>query len=94
MAPTEKCDVYSFGVLTLEVIMGKHPGEFISTLQFPMADIQNVHYVDVLDPRLSPPASQKIIDYLDVIMKLAISCLCINPHSRPNMLIVCRTLEI
>ncbi|KAH7858318.1 hypothetical protein Vadar_022355 [Vaccinium darrowii] len=32
MAVTEKCDVYSFGVLTLEILMGSHPGELISNL--------------------------------------------------------------
>ncbi|KAK1575747.1 hypothetical protein Q3G72_007969 [Acer saccharum] len=26
MAVTEKCDVYSFGVLVLEILMGRHPG--------------------------------------------------------------------
>ncbi|PRQ52050.1 putative protein kinase RLK-Pelle-LRR-XI-1 family [Rosa chinensis] len=29
MEMNEKCDVYSFGVLTLEVIMGKHPGDLM-----------------------------------------------------------------
>ncbi|XP_059446603.1 MDIS1-interacting receptor like kinase 2-like [Corylus avellana] len=28
----EKCDVYSFGMVALEVIMGRHPGSFISTI--------------------------------------------------------------
>ena len=32
MEVNEKCDVYNFGVLALEVIMGKHPGELISFL--------------------------------------------------------------
>ena len=32
MEVNEKCDVYSFGVLALEVIMGKHLGELISFL--------------------------------------------------------------
>lgn len=32
MVVTEKCDVYSFGVLVLEVLMGKHPGELITNL--------------------------------------------------------------
>ena len=32
MKVDEKCDIYSFGVVALEVLMGKHPGEFISVL--------------------------------------------------------------
>ena len=33
MEVNEKCDiVYSFGVITLEVIMGNHPGDLISFL--------------------------------------------------------------
>ncbi|KAK9047438.1 hypothetical protein V6N11_053282 [Hibiscus sabdariffa] len=32
MKVTEKCDVYSFGVFIMEVIMGSHPGDLISTL--------------------------------------------------------------
>ncbi|GAU43216.1 hypothetical protein TSUD_301030 [Trifolium subterraneum] len=31
---TEKCDVYSFRVVALEIIMGKHRGELVSSLRF------------------------------------------------------------
>ncbi|KAJ0048754.1 hypothetical protein Pint_16681 [Pistacia integerrima] len=30
MKVTEKCDVYSFGVLVLEVILDKHPGDVLT----------------------------------------------------------------
>ncbi|KAF6165645.1 hypothetical protein GIB67_006232 [Kingdonia uniflora] len=32
MRVSEKCDMYNFGVLTLEVLIGKHSGELISSL--------------------------------------------------------------
>ena len=31
MEVSEKCNVYSFGIVTLEVIMGRHPGDLISS---------------------------------------------------------------
>ncbi|XP_077252016.1 MDIS1-interacting receptor like kinase 2-like [Tasmannia lanceolata] len=60
MRVTEKCDVYSFGVLTLEVIMGRHPGDIISSLSSSSSSegSQNLWLKDVLDPRLPNPDDQ------------------------------------
>ncbi|RWR97573.1 putative leucine-rich repeat receptor-like protein kinase [Cinnamomum micranthum f. kanehirae] len=56
MEVTDKCDVYSFGVLAFEVLMGKHPGDLILTLHSSTA--QNIMLKDALDQRLSPPSAQ------------------------------------
>ncbi|KAK4344730.1 hypothetical protein RND71_034906 [Anisodus tanguticus] len=32
MRVTEKCDVYSFGVVAMEAMMGRHPGELLTSL--------------------------------------------------------------
>ncbi|KAJ6761161.1 LEUCINE RICH REPEAT KINASE 2 [Salix purpurea] len=56
-----KCDVYSFGVVALEVMMGKHPGDFISSLMLSASTSSsspighNTLLKDVLDQRLPPP---------------------------------------
>ena len=77
MVVTEKCDVYSFGVLILEVLMGKYPGELIADLHSLVGT--NVHLKDVLDDRLSSPTGQKIADELALMVNLAVSCLRTNP---------------
>ncbi|GMN40982.1 hypothetical protein TIFTF001_010196 [Ficus carica] len=81
MEVTEKCDVYSFGVLALEVLMGKHPGELMSD-----EENQTLHHKEVvLDHRLSPPSSQNVDDDLHLMMNVAITCMRAKPESRPTM---------
>ncbi|KAK9994969.1 hypothetical protein SO802_024672 [Lithocarpus litseifolius] len=92
MAVTEKCDIYSFGVLVLEVLMGKHPGELITNLHYSTST--SIPLKDVLDDRLSPPTSQKIVDELALMQSLSLSCLSAAPQSRPTMRSVCRQLEM
>ncbi|KAG5560628.1 hypothetical protein RHGRI_003824 [Rhododendron griersonianum] len=93
MAVTEKCDVYSFGILTLEILMGLHPGELSSNL-YSSSDNKRIQLADVLDPRLPPPTSQKLQDELDSILNLAVCCLCVKPHSRPTMYDASQVLEM
>ncbi|GMP79911.1 hypothetical protein CsSME_00035233 [Camellia sinensis var. sinensis] len=89
MEVNEKCDVYSFGVLTLEVIMGKHPGDLISSLSSSSSSsststTQGIFLKDVLDQRLPPPRNQ-VAEQVVVVAKLAFACLHTTPLSRPTM---------
>ncbi|XP_057976144.1 MDIS1-interacting receptor like kinase 2-like [Malania oleifera] len=55
MMVTEKCDVYSFGVLVLEVIKGEHPGDLVSSISLSSSLSENMLLKEVLDQRLSTP---------------------------------------
>ena len=81
MRMTEKCDVYSFGVIVLELFMGKHPGDMIHTLAF---DKEEIILQDILDQRIEPPTGRIIIEILKMI-QIAYSCLDNNPSLRPTM---------
>ncbi|XVF58237.1 hypothetical protein PTKIN_Ptkin07bG0048500 [Pterospermum kingtungense] len=87
MTVTEKCDVYSFGVLALEILMGKHPGELLSKLSSSSSSscFQNIMLNEVLDPRLSPPRSRKSVQGIAFVAVVAFACLRIKPNSRPTM---------
>ncbi|XP_021811683.1 MDIS1-interacting receptor like kinase 2-like [Prunus avium] len=94
MEVNEKCDVYSFGVLALEVIMGKHPGDLlISVLSSTTSTALDTPLRDVLDQRLSPPKDQ-VAEKVMFVVKLAFSCLQTNPQCRPTMQQVSQELSI
>jgi len=75
-------DVYSFGVVTLETLMGKHPGELISSLSIPTTP--NMFVKDLLDSRLPFPL-QKDAQDINLVVTIALSCLCSKPNLRPSI---------
>ncbi|RYR47746.1 hypothetical protein Ahy_A07g033708 [Arachis hypogaea] len=58
MTLTENCDVYSFRVVALETLMGRHPRELISS-SLDDSSNKNIMVKDLLDPRIHLPLSQK-----------------------------------
>ncbi|MBA0636321.1 hypothetical protein Godav_025006, partial [Gossypium davidsonii] len=87
---TKKCDVYSFGVLALEILMGKHPGDLLSTLSSSLSSshVQNFMLNEILDPRLPPPRSRKMVGDIAFIAVIAFACLRARPKARPSMKLV------
>ncbi|MBA0780532.1 hypothetical protein Gotri_004624 [Gossypium trilobum] len=90
MRVDEKCDVYSFGVITMEVFLGRHPGDLISyfsSLESTSSSLLNDQQVllkDIIDQRLSLPVGQSAEDLVST-MKIALACLNGNPQLRPTM---------
>ena len=83
MVVTEKCDVYSFGIVALETIMGKHPGDLVTSLS--ASSTQNITLKDVLDSRLSSPKGPQVANDVALVVSLALKCLHCNPRFRPSM---------
>ncbi|KAH7845660.1 hypothetical protein Vadar_004502 [Vaccinium darrowii] len=83
MAVTEKCDVFSFGVVALETLMGRHPRDLISSLASPPSE--NMMIVDVLDPRLPVPTNPMVAGNIVLVATMAFACLRSEPRSRPTM---------
>ena len=82
MVVNEKCNVYSFSVVVLETIMGRHPGELISSLA--SSSTQHIMLKDVLDPRLSPHINT-IAQSVVLVITPTLAGLRSNPKSRPTM---------
>lgn len=49
MVVKQKCDVYSFGVIVLENLVGRHPRDILSLFQ--SASTQNIKLCEILDQR-------------------------------------------
>ncbi|KAL4653739.1 hypothetical protein ACB092_01G327200 [Castanea dentata] len=82
MVVTEKYDVYSFGMVALEILMGKHPGELLTSLS--TLSSQNLMLKEILDQRLPPP-NRSIAQDIFFAASVAFACLRTKPKSRPTM---------
>ncbi|GAA0180620.1 transmembrane signal receptor [Lithospermum erythrorhizon] len=92
---TEKTDVYSFGVLVLEIISGKRPTDasfiekglnIVGWLNFLVTENRPKEIVD-------PDSEGVQAETLDVLLSLAIQCVSSAPEDRPTMHRVVQRLE-
>ncbi|XP_030484151.2 probable leucine-rich repeat receptor-like protein kinase At1g35710 [Cannabis sativa] len=94
MTITEKCDVFSFGVVALETLMGKHPAELLSLVLSTSSSslLQNKLLSEIIDQRLSRPRNRFIERDVVLVAILAFACLNVQPNCRPTMLQVSQQL--
>ncbi|XP_016201267.1 LRR receptor-like serine/threonine-protein kinase FEI 1 isoform X2 [Arachis ipaensis] len=92
---TEKTDVYSFGVLTLEVLSGKRPTDasfiekglnIVGWLNFLITENRRREIVD-------PHCEGIQVESLDALLSVAIQCISSSPEDRPTMHRVVQLLE-
>jgi len=83
LAVNEKCDVYGFGVVALETLVGRHPEDILSSLQ--STSTQSIKLCQVLDQRLPLPYNEIVIRDIIHVAVVAFACLNLNPRSRPTM---------
>lgn len=83
MIVSEKCDVFSFGVVALEIIGGKYPGDLLSSLNYSTS--HGTMLENILDERLSYPTDRLIENEIIRIGHVALSCVLRDPKARPTM---------
>ncbi|KAE8688584.1 PTI1-like tyrosine-protein kinase [Hibiscus syriacus] len=93
---SESCDVYSFGVLLLELVSGKRPLEKVSAfLKRPIAEwalplVSEGKLSEVADPKLN---GKYVEEELKRLVLVALVCADNRPEKRPTMLEVVELLK-
>ncbi|KAL3695448.1 hypothetical protein R1sor_009524 [Riccia sorocarpa] len=91
---SEKCDVYSFGMVLLELVTGRQPVEsFENTVivlgEFVRSSLEQGNVRSCIDPRLDSAPDSEIMQ----VLKLGLICTSQTPSKRPTMAEVVQVLE-
>jgi len=91
----EKCDVYGFGVLVLELITGSRPVEYMEDDVVIMCDyvrslLDQGNVLSCIDPKLHNCSEEEIMP----MIKLGLICTSQVPSSRPSMAEVVQILDV
>ncbi|KAJ9147319.1 hypothetical protein P3X46_029493 [Hevea brasiliensis] len=94
--PSQKWDVYSYGVILLEMISGKSPvtqtgSSEMGLVQWIQLSTEIKPLCHVLDPFLVHDLEKR--DEMIAVLDIALACVHISPDKRPLMRIVSDTLE-
>ncbi|XWS22469.1 hypothetical protein CRYUN_Cryun29cG0037500 [Craigia yunnanensis] len=95
--PSQKWDVYSYGVILLEMITGRSPVVHVGT-----SEMELVHWIqlcieekkplsDVLDPYLAPEADKE--EEIIAVLKITMASVHSSPERRPTMMHVSDALD-
>ncbi|KAF4390696.1 hypothetical protein G4B88_015586 [Cannabis sativa] len=88
MVITEKCDVYSYGVVALEILVGRHPQELLSLFSLQPSSsstAQDIMLAHILDKRLPTPTNCVVVRDIVLVATIALACINANPKCRPSM---------
>lgn len=97
LKPSQKWDVFSYGVILLELITGRSPLVLLETLQMDLVKWvqfcieERKPLLDVLDPFLAQEPEKE--DEIISVLKIALACVQYSSEKRPSMRNVAESLQ-
>lgn len=97
LKPSQKWDIYSFGVIVLEMVTGRSPIEVLGSFEMDIVrwTRQNVDESKPLSEVLDPVVAQEpgCEEEIGAVLRTALACAHANPERRPSMRSVSDAVE-